>query len=160
MDASANSIFYGPLRCFQCYAFWWKSFHMPVHKRRQKSLRLSNFALLGSFLNGVMAVKGLMNITPNPIPTPFTSCRTKTSSSTCITPLLISWGPGWFFTIYLRWFFTIYFSWRQSSSTCPLSNICVVQKARVIVDDNSHVLAKHYELLPSGRWFCGPKSNT
>ena len=28
---------------------------------------------------------------------------------------------------------------------------CVVQKARVIVDDNSHVLAKYYELLPSGR---------
>ena len=27
----------------------------------------------------------------------------------------------------------------------------VVQKARVIVDDNSQVLAKHYELLPSGR---------
>ena len=28
---------------------------------------------------------------------------------------------------------------------------CVVRKARVIVDDNSHVLAKYYELLPSGR---------
>ena len=27
---------------------------------------------------------------------------------------------------------------------------CVVWKARVNVDDNSHVLAKHYELLPSG----------
>ena len=27
---------------------------------------------------------------------------------------------------------------------------CVVQKARVTVDDNSHVLAKHYKLLPSG----------
>ena len=27
----------------------------------------------------------------------------------------------------------------------------VVWKARVIIDDNSHVLAKHYELLPSGR---------
>ena len=27
----------------------------------------------------------------------------------------------------------------------------VVWKARVIVDDDSHVLAKHYELLPSGR---------
>ena len=35
----------------------------------------------------------------------------------------------------------------------------VVQKARVIVDDNSHVLAKHYELLPSGRLFHVPKSN-
>ena len=35
----------------------------------------------------------------------------------------------------------------------------VVRKARVIVDDNSHVLAKHYELLPSGRRFRVPKSN-
>ena len=36
----------------------------------------------------------------------------------------------------------------------------VVRKARVIVDDNSHVLAKYYELLPSGRRFRVPKSNT
>ena len=36
----------------------------------------------------------------------------------------------------------------------------VVRKARLIVDDNSHVLAKHYELLPSGRRFRVPKSNT
>ena len=36
----------------------------------------------------------------------------------------------------------------------------VVRKARVIVDDNSHVLAKCYELLPSGRQFRVPKSNT
>ena len=36
----------------------------------------------------------------------------------------------------------------------------VVQKTRVIVDDNSHVLAKCYELLPSGRRFRVPKSNT
>ena len=35
----------------------------------------------------------------------------------------------------------------------------VVHKARVIVDDNSRVLAKHYE-LPSGRRFRVPKSNT
>ena len=35
-----------------------------------------------------------------------------------------------------------------------------VRKARVTVDDNSHVLAKHYELLPSGRQFRVPKSNT
>ena len=32
--------------------------------------------------------------------------------------------------------------------------------ARVIADDNSHVLAKHYELFPSGRRFHVPKSNT
>ena len=36
----------------------------------------------------------------------------------------------------------------------------VVRKARVIVGDNSHVLAEYYGLLPSGRRFCGPKSNT
>ena len=30
------------------------------------------------------------------------------------------------------------------------------RKARVIVDDNSHVLAKHYERLPSGRRFHVP----
>ena len=36
----------------------------------------------------------------------------------------------------------------------------VVQQARMIVDDNSHVLAKYYELLPSGRRFRVPKSNT
>ena len=36
----------------------------------------------------------------------------------------------------------------------------VVRKARVNVDDNSHVLAKHYELLPCGRQFRIPKSNT
>ena len=35
----------------------------------------------------------------------------------------------------------------------------VVRKARVIVDDNSHVLAKYYELLPSGIRFRVPKSN-
>ena len=33
-------------------------------------------------------------------------------------------------------------------------------KARVIVDDHSHVLAKYYELLPPGRRFRVPKSNT
>ena len=32
--------------CFECYAFWWKSFHTPVQKRRQKGLRVSDFALL------------------------------------------------------------------------------------------------------------------
>ena len=36
----------------------------------------------------------------------------------------------------------------------------VVRKARVTVDDNSHVLAKCYEILPSGRRFHVPKSNT
>ena len=44
-----------------------------------------------------------------------------------------------------------------------LSQLCerrVVRKARVIVDDNIHVLAKHYELLPSGRRFRLPKSNS
>ena len=36
----------------------------------------------------------------------------------------------------------------------------VVRMARMIVDNNSHVLAKHHELLPFGRRFCVPKSNT
>ena len=36
----------------------------------------------------------------------------------------------------------------------------VAWKAMVIVNDNSHVLDEHYELLPSGRWFHVPKSNT
>ena len=42
----------------------------------------------------------------------------------------------------------------------PLYEQRVVQKARVIVDDNSHVFAKHYELFPSGRRLRVPKSNT
>ena len=36
----------------------------------------------------------------------------------------------------------------------------VVRKARVIVEDNSHVVAEHDELLPSGRRFRVPESNT
>ena len=31
---------------FECCAFLWKSFHMPVWKRKRKGLRVSNFALL------------------------------------------------------------------------------------------------------------------
>ena len=42
----------------------------------------------------------------------------------------------------------------------PLYERRMVRKARVIVYDNSYVLAKHYELLPSGRRFRVPKSNT
>ena len=30
---------------YQCYAFRWKSFHMPVQKRRQKGWRVSDLAL-------------------------------------------------------------------------------------------------------------------
>ena len=36
----------------------------------------------------------------------------------------------------------------------------VVRKARVIMDDNSHVLAKYYGRLPSGRRFRVLNSNT
>ena len=36
----------------------------------------------------------------------------------------------------------------------------VVRKARVIAEDNTNVLAKRYELFPSGRRFRVPKSNT
>ena len=31
---------------FQCYAFWWRSFHKPERNRKQKGLLVSNFALL------------------------------------------------------------------------------------------------------------------
>ena len=31
---------------FQCYALWWKSFHTPVPKRRQKGSRVSNVTLV------------------------------------------------------------------------------------------------------------------
>ena len=41
-----------------------------------------------------------------------------------------------------------------------LYECCVVRKARVIVDDNSHVLVKYCELLPTGRRFRVLKSNT
>ena len=40
-----------------------------------------------------------------------------------------------------------------------LYELRVVWKTRVIVDDNSHVLAKYYELLPSGRRFRVLKSD-
>ena len=43
-----------------------------------------------------------------------------------------------------------------------LSQLCerrVVRKAKVLVDDNSRVLAKYYELLSSGRRFRVLKSN-
>ena len=48
---------------FQCFAFWWKSFHVPVRKkeRKKKGLRVSNFALLLIVLIDIMAVKGLSN---------------------------------------------------------------------------------------------------
>ena len=32
--------------CFHWYAFLWKSFHVPLRKRRQKGLKVSDFALL------------------------------------------------------------------------------------------------------------------
>ena len=36
----------------------------------------------------------------------------------------------------------------------------VVRKARVIVNDGTHVLAKYFELLPSGRRYRTPKTTT
>ena len=42
---------------------------------------------------------------------------------------------------------------------CQLYERCVVRKDSVIVDDNIHVLAKHYEFLPAGRRFRVLKSN-
>ena len=47
----------------------------------------------------------------------------------------------------------------EKEQLSQLYECCVVRKARLIVDDNGHVLAKHYELLPSGRRFHIHKSN-
>ena len=41
---------------FQCYEFWWRSFHMPVRKRRQ-GFQIWHF--YGSFSNDIKAVKRL-----------------------------------------------------------------------------------------------------
>ena len=41
-----QAIFWSCNIYFRCYAFWWKSFHLPVWKIRQKGLRVSNFTLL------------------------------------------------------------------------------------------------------------------
>ena len=49
---------------FQFNAFWWKSFYMPVQKRRPKGLRVSNFALLWvvfKWPHGSEGVKHTMN---------------------------------------------------------------------------------------------------
>ena len=38
----------------------------------------------------------------------------------------------------------------RQANVCDLYACRVVPKARMIASDNSHVLAQHYELLPSG----------
>ena len=43
--ACKQCIFCSYIIYFQCHAFWWKSFRMPVRKRRQKELKVSDFAL-------------------------------------------------------------------------------------------------------------------
>ena len=48
---------------FQCYAFWSKSFHMPVQKRRQKGLMISNFTLLLAVFKWHHGTEGV-NTTP------------------------------------------------------------------------------------------------
>ena len=82
--ASEEYIFRSYNIYFQCYAFWSKSFRMPVRKRRQKGLKSSNFVLLWSFSNGIMAVKGLnyytvsvrsVSIVPIPLWSPVTRFR-------------------------------------------------------------------------------------
>ena len=40
-----------------------------------------------------------------------------------------------------------------------LSQLYERRVVRMTIEDNSHVLAKHYELLPSGRRFSVPKEN-
>ena len=48
---------------------------------------------------------------------------------------------------------------RQANS-CDLYDCRVVRKARMIESDNSHFLAQHYELIPSGWRFRTPKFRT
>jgi hypothetical protein len=45
----------------------------------------------------------------------------------------------------------------RQENLCTLYDCRVVKKARVIARDSSHVLAQHYQLLPSGRRFRMPK---
>ena len=45
---------------FNAMHFLWKSFHMRVWKRKQKGLRVKDFALLLFVLSGIMAMKGLI----------------------------------------------------------------------------------------------------
>ena len=48
----------------------------------------------------------------------------------------------------------------QQKSLQELYECRVLKKARAIACDDSHVLAKHYELLPSARRFRTPSSKT
>jgi len=59
--ASKQHIFRSYNICFQCYAFWWRSCHIPVRKKKTKKVygfEISNF--YGSFSNDIMAMKGLI----------------------------------------------------------------------------------------------------
>ena len=57
-DAPANSIFSATIRHLpSLYTFWWKSFHMPMRKRRQK---VQNLHFYWPFSSEIMAVKGLI----------------------------------------------------------------------------------------------------
>ena len=44
---------------FQCYAFWWKTFHMPVRKEDKKASGFHISHLYWSVLSDTMAVRGL-----------------------------------------------------------------------------------------------------
>ena len=48
----------------------------------------------------------------------------------------------------------------RQANLCELYDCRVVQKPRMIASDISHVLAQHYEFLPSGRRFRTPKFRT
>ena len=48
----------------------------------------------------------------------------------------------------------------RQANLCELYACRVVRNAIMIASDNSHVLAQHYELLPSGRGFRTPKFRT
>ena len=48
----------------------------------------------------------------------------------------------------------------RQKSLGQLYECCVAQKARMIVSDESHILAKQYELPPSGKRYRSVKCNT
>ena len=60
--------FWSCTTCYQCYAFWWKSFYMPVRKSRLKlrlKLRVSNLALLWVVFKCYHGSEGVTHRYPN-----------------------------------------------------------------------------------------------
>ena len=62
---------------FQCYALWWKSFHTPVRKRRQKGLKVLNFAHFLVVFEWHHGSEGVKITTPPPLTTATATTTTK-----------------------------------------------------------------------------------